>query len=949
MANFFDQFDAAPAAPPPQGNFFDQFDAPVPPADTPPTGAQPGSRQYADWAAARAQTGAVLPQVSTPPAGAAQPPSMIDKIMEGANYVAETGANALYGARQGIGSTLGLPVDAINNLPRVANVIPGVHVGPLISEHPVGGSESLANLFSAGGIVPAPPEPTDIIQKGARRVGQEIGGAAVPGLGMAAKYGGIGVQAGRELPGLLRMFAEPYTVDAGKALGKDIGAATAAGMGATVANQVAPNNPWADAAGAIGGAGALGIGQGVMRSGSDIARALLGNGSFADEVTREAVMRDIASASGITARPNEAPDLSALVDAAQNGKRVSDTIPGFQDSLADRTKNPGIAALEYSRQSGPSAGVYAQQRAGNTQAIDAAMAPLEPQATPGAFREPMAAERDRRLGEASAATFSAQGAYDQSVKNLLPALSAEGRGANIRTALQDASDKAKQVLEQAWSPINGSREPVDMGALNENFGQVDQGLSVAERNRFRPAEASIPAKLIDPEDPSTTMQPLNEITGIRSALTDAQREALSSGRNNEARVIGQYVDGIDSYMDNNLPDDLKAQYGAARDATRDFHDRFTRPQTAIGQTLSEREGMPRYPDSSVAGKFVQSDQGHIADFEALMKEAGSDQRVQTGVRDQILQDVRDRGLLDKPQALGDYLGQYSTVFKKFPDLQAQLGDAKNLRAELDMASSSEQELRSSLTQQGKSNVANYLSYGDEKAEQAMKGVLASRDPKSSIDELLHFVGDEPKAVDGARKVFWDIMQGKSRAGGRTTMDVNGTQPWSPKALSDFLNSPTNSAVAERLYRDNPEHLARIHEIADALKGVDLRNSAKAPNTSGTTQGMSQLLTPETLQSRFYAYRSGKISGSFLVTSIVSVLVRRGVRRAQEQGYQRMMDDILTNADTAALLLKQNNPANRQALSRKAKLWFGNEASTILNSMSADDKPDDTTEAATRPH
>jgi len=246
-----------------------------------------------------------------------------------------------------------------------------------------------------------------------------------------------------------------------------------------------------------------------------------------------------------------------------------------------------------------------------------------------------------------------------------------------------------------------------------------------------------------------------------------------------------------------------------------------------------------------------------------------------------------------------------------------------------------------LTLQNQSSVANYLTYGDEKAEQAMKGVLASRDPAASIDELITFVGDAPKAVEGARKVFWDIMQGKSRAGGRTTADINGAQPWPPQALSDFLDNPTNAAVAERLYRENPEHLTRIREISDALKGVDTRNAAKAPNSSGTAQGMSsQLLTPEALQSRAYAYMSGRISGTFLVTSIASVLVRRGVRKAQEQGYQRMMDDILTNADTAALMMKANNPANRQALAKKAKGWYGAEASSILNALSVDDSDED---------
>jgi hypothetical protein len=95
-----------------------------------------------------------------------------------------------------------------------------------------------------------------------------------------------------------------------------------------------------------------------------------------------------------------------------------------------------------------------------------------------------------------------------------------------------------------------------------------------------------------------------------------------------------------------VPETLRQSYDEARAATVDFHDRFTRPQTAIAQTLDRQEGQYRQPDSAVAGKFVQADEGRVADFQALMREAGNDERVVSSVRDQILSDVRDRGLLE---------------------------------------------------------------------------------------------------------------------------------------------------------------------------------------------------------------------------------------------------------------------------------------------------------------
>lgn len=814
-------------------------------------------------------------------------------------------------------------------------------------------NQSVADLF---GVEP-PRGPQTRVERMSNRIGEEAGPAMIPVLGNVAKYGGRGLEAVAEASRLARFFgAGAAATNPAVYAGREAAFATAAGLGAGTANEIMPGSAWADFGGAVTGAGALGVGSAVGKAGADVGRAIFSKGSFQDEVVRDAVMNDIASAAGIATKPGEAPDITPIINATE-GPRVSDVIPGYQETLADRTKIPGLAALEYSRQSGPNSGMYTASRARNTEAIDNAMAPIEPQGTPGQFSSELEAARNQRIAEAEAQTVAARTAYDEATSSLAPVMTGEGRGANIRTALEDASDAAQEIVAKAWAPINQAPNKVDMAPLADTFGQVRAdtpaalqpllpGANAVPEQLVSPATPAEPTGLLDasgspimrPEQPAMGEQPLSEVMGIRSALTNELRRTGITPQ--ERRLIEQHVSRLDSYLDANIPENLRGQYDSARNATRDYHDRFTRPQSAIGQTLAEREGRPRGPDNAVARKFVQSDQGRIADFEALMREAGSDNRVRTAVRDQVLQDVRDRGLMENPEALRSYLDQYDTVFKKFPDLKGDLGNAGSLRAQLDEAAKNEQQLRTMLTQSNKSTVAHYLSYGDEKADQAMKGVLASRDPAASIDELLTFVGDAPKAVEGARKVFWDIMQTKSRAGGRTTSNIDGRQPWSPRALADFLDNPTNAAVAQRLYRDNPEHLENVRSIAEALKGVELRNAAKAPNSSGTPQGLgSQLLTPEAIQSRAYAYFSGRISGTFLVTSIASVFARRSVLKAQQQGYQRMMDDILLDADAAALLMRENNPAARQALAKKAKGWWGAEASKVLNALSAED-PDE---------
>lgn len=926
---------------------------------------------------------APVPEVAAAPAPAAAPVtdaapakddrSWLDAIMG----VVDQGVR---GVTEGVTNIVGLP-QSVANLQRSAGkwgleqlgapqgVIDAVdYITPLASTpsaKDMQGALDTANNATADALGVERPraEADNFAERIANRAGEEVGAFLLPGTAIAKLGERIGVEGARQLPALSRMFVEPAAVNAAKFMGKEATIATGAGLGAGAANEVfnggKDDNPIVDVLGALAGAGVTGIGTSLASSVSDVGRALFGNGSYADEVVKDAVMRRVATAAGLPTRPGVDPDLTPLINQVESGVRVGDVVPGFTDSLADRTRNPGLAAMEYSRQGGPNAGSYTQQRANNTTAVDNALETVAPDGTPGQLSDALRTERDRRIADAGAQTATAQDAYSRAVAGLQPVMTGEGRGASIRTALEDASEAAKKVLAEAWRPVNESAQQVDVAPLANRFTETTAEQPLANR-RYVPGEAGIPDQLVQPGTPAqptgildasgnpimrpgqegSSQAPLNEITSLRSTLTDELRNPATTPK--ERRVLEQYIGQLDDYMAKNIPDELRGQYDAARRATVDFNDRFTRPQTAIAQTLDQREGMPRYPDSSVPNRFVQSDQGRIADFEALMREAGNDTRVQTAVRDQILSDVRDRGLLENPQALQDYLGQYGTVFGKFPQLREELGTAGGLRQQLTSAETAEQTLRQDLTKQGRSTVANYLSYGDEKAQQAMKGVLAARDPRASIDELISFVGDDKKAVEGARKVFWDILQEKSRAGGRTTANIDGRQPWSPAALNDFLDNPANAAVAERLWRDNPEHLQQVRKIAEAIKGVDVRNSAKAPNTSGTPQGsFEQLLSPETLQSRFYAYRSGKISGSFLVTALVSTLVRRGVRKAQEEGFQRMLDDVVLNADTAALLMRENNPADRAALAKKAKLWFGNEANTIMNSMSADDE-DDTT-------
>lgn len=149
-------------------------------------------------------------------------------------------AQGMSGVNEGIGNVLGAPVDIatllINKGIEGTNWLSGANI-PTIQD-PAFGSGQINRLMGNAGAIT--PETNDPGKRFVRRVAQEVGATAVPVLG----------QFGR--------VAQPLRMAA-----TELGLATGSGTGAAVANQLMPDNPYADMAGQVlggltaGGAGKL--------------------------------------------------------------------------------------------------------------------------------------------------------------------------------------------------------------------------------------------------------------------------------------------------------------------------------------------------------------------------------------------------------------------------------------------------------------------------------------------------------------------------------------------------------------------------------------------------------------------------------------------------------------------------------------------------------------------
>lgn len=862
----------------------------------------------------------------------AKPPSLVDTIMTGVGDAYDAAVNygtqAAAGANKGIANILGLPGD-------LAALVTG-------TKPTFGGEQIHETLF------PKAPAPRSAGERVTRRVGEEIGATAVPLFGAGGKAAQVGVAGARELGPFARMFVEPMAVAPGKTVAKETAAATAGGAGAGVAGEFSGKNKaeaegkpvttgqqWSDIGGAFGGYTLGSLGGKALDAVGTVGRAFLGSPSLKNEVAREVATDEIIRAAGLKPGFRGMEDTDPLVGSMHLPDDAFRSIPGYKPTTADVTGNEGLAAKTYSRQSGDNSGLYTQRQGQNVEAVDRAVNANAPTGQPGTFKDALAVNRDRVIGEASAAAREAEDQAAGAVQPLTPRTTAGQQGNTIRGEVDTAADTARQATRDAYEAADVNALPLQPTFLAEALDRTTQGLSQAERT-FTPqgligSVANLPAG-----QPAT----LREATSLRTALLDQQRAAASDpARRYEARVLGQYIEAVEDVIGQSVSAEQRALLDQARATRRAEAEAFERkgdPVARIGETYTG--GRPKMSDENVA-RLATRDEA----MQRLLQEADTP-ATRAAIRDALLANA------DTSTAAGlrQFQLDYGPQIQRFHGLNDELGQAIQARVRETTARGAEGGVLKEYGEQGRGRVAEYLRYGNENAEKAMRAVMADKDPAKAIDELLTFAGDKTDAVEGARKVFWDIMQKDTKSAGSTTGTVgSNTQPFLPGKLKAFLEDPAKSAVAARLYRDNPEHLENVQKIAETLQGTNVHLRAKAPNTSGTAQGNQSVLpSMETIASRTFAVQRGVVSPTFAAVNVLAIIARKAVAKQQAGLVGRIVDEALLNPEFAAQLLKENNPANRAAIRAHAKGWLGNEASTLTQVLQ-EDEGDETKRAVMR--
>lgn len=901
-------------------------------------------------------------------------------------------ANLLPGV-EGVGPMTENPVGGSASLDELLRTISGVAGATAALPIDAALGTNLGGGFERGGPggLPIVPdyEPQGGVERVVNRIGQEVGATAVPVGGAIAKAATMPLSTVNRMAaapktvgeGVASMFLQPAAVAPGILAGREAGYAVGGGLGAGLANEMAGDNQGvvSDVLGSIAGVGATAGASGLVGAGRNVLAGATNSPTFADDVANSAVAERVINSS--TQMQRQAARLAEagispsqittddIVRALRTPAPVEDAIPGYRANIADRTQDPGLATLAYNSDAA-NPGAASARRTGNEVAVNETMTGLAPAGDPGRFRSNLQAGVDARIGAAQSAQEGAQGVFDNIVQALQPVMrEATARGSSIRSALADAYESAQERVRGMYGAIDADGTLLDPTDLVNRATAVDTNLARNDAKRFRPTEAETIREML-PDDraplretglvnefnrpifaentptptnagnlpalpgaaigrPGTTV-PMSDVSAIRSGLTDDLRAAQATGNTQQARVLSRYVEAIDGYLDENLPEGLRVALDDARTARRDVGERFERPGTALQAILSRRAGGGfALDDSAVPSRFAQPDQGRLTDLRAALREAGGDPRLREGLADEVRSAVVQNGLLDKPKALGRYMAERQVLLSEFPELRAQLEQAGASRAALAEAERTASETTRLLTTPGRSAEASYLKDVEDPAA-AMRSVIANADPRKAVADLLATAAS-PQAKADLRAALWEEVRrtGRLQADGMT-----GETRWNGKKLRALFDDQKFAAVAEELWADDPQDLASIKQVFGALAGAEGSSRARVPGSSGTPQALSGALDPaltaSSIASRARSVSRSQLSPSIAAVDILGTWLRRRSAQVQSRAIDTITAAVVNNPGLAADLLEKYNPATAAARRRMLTQKYGVRATTLLN-------------------
>ena len=803
---------------------------------------------------------------------------------------------AAMGANTRLANILGAPVDLATAAVGYAGSKLGLLDQPLDLEKSFGGSASirrgLQNLgaSSYGDIRELAPSDRPFAVGGETFVGSVAPGAAALRVAQSAP---------RALDPITRMAQ----LSPGRFAATEVGMSAGSATGAAAAEQIAPDNPLARAAGEVVGGfvNPTVLGSQAYRVGRDnVERAAATLTPSGREKRAASIVQDIVNRTG--------EDRTALINALRQQDPLNLDLTAGQ-----RTASPALLAVE-ARLANASPQFSAQAQGNIPRAFGTLQGAGEDIARTGNVADLTRAAQERvgrttglaraRAAAAQQQTTDARKAIDNVSRAEMQDASVAGRDA-LQTALQSARGQERELWGQI--PRDITTEPTNVLAARENIRAdllpnetFPQPVETFTGGLARQAGQNVDTGLLDASGRAITRP--GQAQASSGELLRLRNRALTEARGARARGDFQLERQMNSIADGAL-EDLNALQNAAVDPARNFsrelNERFTRGFG--GRALAtDRTGAPRVaPEATLEQAFGGG--GTMANVRMGQLQEAS----QFGGQGAEMLNAQDRflrgavqGAID-PQTgrinaakLADFRNKNSVILDRFPNLRSQLASAETAEREL---------LRiTAITDKAQENAAKSMFArvaGVENPATVVSQVLRGRNPVGEYDSLIRSAQRSgPEAVAGLRAATLEsVFQTATRNDGT----VNFAQ------LQQLLTRPAS------LQRGSPNLLQTMTQNgvldqagADRLSMI-LERAATVQKAATTRSDIDKLVGEPDMLSNFLQRVVGANIGGALGQGTGAPLVAAG---AGSRLAQNFFDKLPAAKVTEVLSEAAKNPA-----------------------------------------
>lgn len=830
---------------------------------------------------------------STPPAGGA-PPSAVPTSSDTErtdllgsapvpgpsirDYTMDVGA----GFNRGLAKMAPLFAGAI---PAAATMIPGA--GPQIASELVrrsrGDDGILGNMmsgdparFQAGvtqllGDDVFKPRADDAGGRMLGRTMEEVGTNVLPSAGILAAARGLaplfsgarGVVQG----GLL----DPIRRSPGMASVGDAAATVGSGVGAGVAQEVAPGNTTAETWGQL-------VGGFTPAALTYTPLGLVGRGAkkiwssfLSPDARAQATAKEFRSVMGQEITP-------AIRANLQEADRVGRRIPGFEPTLAQASDSPSLIATQTAIEK-KAAGAELEGMAARHTANQQAVENFARGAAPTGDDDPyfVIDTANRRVEQARAGFASQEGSLQTELDNLanrLPGLGTEERlgvGETLRNSINAARVRARNNM------ANLSRQlGIDDADMHDLFSRIRANVQHevgGPQSRFSDRENVPPilSAILQDQGGATTYR---DIKALRERVTDDLRDAMSGTHPNArvARILLTIKNQIDDEVNAlaGQPGEIGQRWAQFRDTYRaqyiePFENKFV---FKVRQTDSRGNFVT--PNERIAQLFFQN--RDISGARALRSAIGDDQEAVGALTSAAIDDLRYHAARDgvfDPAAFNRWVSKHRDFIEQFPEVGAYIIDANVAAGSILQRQGVLTARRQTLEDNALVRKLNSFAGGNSSPDKVIDAAIKDHRIMGNLQTLL---GDDPAAMASLRRAVW-----------------NEAVSLPPGGIVDFIANNRRSLGMVL----SPTHLRDLETIDTARAIV-----ARVPNPLGSQMQPNMLENVERrlgtnlalIANRIQAFKQGRVEKVWLVTNLLTNMFKGKARTSMEDLMKKALYD-----------------------------------------------------------